>query len=33
MFSYDAIILDVMLPKKNGLEVCRDLRKEVLTPR
>jgi DNA-binding response OmpR family regulator len=33
MFPYDAIILDVMLPKKNGLEVCRDLRREsVKTP-
>jgi DNA-binding response OmpR family regulator len=28
MFPYDAIILDIMLPKKNGLEVCRDLRQE-----
>jgi DNA-binding response OmpR family regulator len=25
---YDAIILDIMLPEKNGLEVCRDLRKK-----
>ena len=24
--SYDAIILDVMLPRKDGLEVCRSLR-------
>ncbi|HWC57938.1 MAG TPA: response regulator transcription factor [Candidatus Paceibacterota bacterium] len=24
--AYDAIILDVMLPKKNGFEVCRSLR-------
>ena len=24
---YDAIVLDVMLPGKDGLEVCRDLRK------
>jgi DNA-binding response OmpR family regulator len=24
---YDAIILDIMLPKKDGLEVCRNLRK------
>ena len=24
---YDAIILDVMLPKKDGLEVCSDLRR------
>ena len=26
--SFDLIILDVMLPQKNGLDVCRDLRKE-----
>jgi DNA-binding response OmpR family regulator len=25
---YDAIILDIMLPEKNGLEVCRDLRQQ-----
>jgi DNA-binding response OmpR family regulator len=24
--SFDLIVLDVMLPKKNGLDVCRDLR-------
>jgi two-component system alkaline phosphatase synthesis response regulator PhoP len=31
--SFDLIILDVMLPKKNGYDVCRDLRqKSVLTP-
>ena len=31
--SFDLIILDVMLPKKNGLDVCRDLRqKNVATP-
>lgn len=30
---YDVIILDIMLPEKNGLEVCRDLRnKRVKTP-
>ena len=26
--DYDAVILDVMLPVKDGLEVCRQLRKE-----
>lgn len=26
--NFDVIILDVMLPKKNGFDVCRDLRKE-----
>lgn len=31
--SFDLIILDVMLPKKNGFDVCRDLRrKENNTP-
>lgn len=30
---YDLIILDVMLPKKNGYDVCRDLRqKGIATP-
>jgi two-component system, OmpR family, copper resistance phosphate regulon response regulator CusR len=30
---YDAIILDIMLPNKDGLEVCRDLRRQrVKTP-
>jgi DNA-binding response OmpR family regulator len=30
---YDAIILDIMLPEKNGLEVCRSLRhKRVKSP-
>ena len=28
--DYDAIILDVMLPGKDGFEVCRELRKEGL---
>jgi DNA-binding response OmpR family regulator len=33
MYSYDAIILDLMLPKKDGLEVCRELRdRRVKTP-
>lgn len=31
--SYDAIILDIMMPKKNGLDVLRDMRaKNILTP-
>ena len=31
--SYDLIVLDVMLPKKNGYDVCRDLRqKGIETP-
>jgi two-component system, OmpR family, alkaline phosphatase synthesis response regulator PhoP len=31
--TFDLIILDVMLPKKNGLDVCRDLRQNnVETP-
>ncbi len=31
--SFDAIILDVMLPRKNGFDVCRDLRQRgVNTP-
>lgn len=28
MTPYDAIILDIMLPEKDGLAVCRDLRRE-----
>jgi DNA-binding response OmpR family regulator len=28
MSPYDAIILDIMLPKKDGLQVCRELRKQ-----
>lgn len=33
MAPYDAIILDIMLPKKDGLMVCRDLRNQrVNTP-
>lgn len=32
-FSYDVIVLDVMLPGMNGLEVCRELRNQrVITP-
>lgn len=31
--SFDALILDVMLPRKNGFDVCRDLRqRNVTTP-
>lgn len=31
--SFDLILLDVMLPKKNGYDVCRDLRqKGIMTP-
>ena len=31
--AYDLIILDLMLPKKSGLDVCRDLRKAgLITP-
>jgi two-component system, OmpR family, copper resistance phosphate regulon response regulator CusR len=26
--NYDLIILDIMLPNKNGLDVCRDIRKQ-----
>src|SRR3989344_6401949 len=31
--SYDVIILDIMLPKLNGIEVCKELRKKkIITP-
>jgi two-component system alkaline phosphatase synthesis response regulator PhoP len=31
--AYDLIVLDVMLPKKNGFDVCRDLRRAgLITP-
>ena len=29
--NFDAIILDVMLPGKNGFDVCRDLRQQSIT--
>ena len=33
MTSYDLILLDILLPKKDGLEVCRDLRqRRIHTP-
>lgn len=28
---FDGIILDVMLPRKNGFDVCRDLRQRNIT--
>ena len=28
--QYDLIVLDIMLPKINGLQVCRELRKKNL---
>lgn len=32
-FSYDVIILDILLPRKDGLTVCRELRNQrVITP-
>ncbi|AIQ44377.1 response regulator transcription factor [Paenibacillus sp. FSL R7-0297] len=30
--SIDLVILDIMMPKMNGLEVCREIRKEQETP-
>jgi two-component system, OmpR family, copper resistance phosphate regulon response regulator CusR len=29
--DYDLVILDLMLPKKNGFEVCRDIRQKGIT--
>jgi len=29
--KFDLIILDVMLPKKNGFDICRDLRRDGIT--
>ena len=31
--AYDLIVLDLMLPRKNGMEICRDLRQRgIATP-
>lgn len=32
LFAPDVILLDVMLPGKNGFEICRDIRKKSSTP-
>lgn len=29
--NYDLVLLDVMLPGKNGMDICRDLRKEKIS--
>lgn len=31
-FDYDCILLDLMMPKKDGIEVCKELREEKATP-
>src|SRR4051812_41536293 len=31
IYEYDLVILDNILPKKNGLEVCRELREQART--
>lgn len=30
--GYDAVVLDVMLPGKNGFDICREIRKELNLP-
>lgn len=30
--TYDAILLDIMLPKKTGFDVCRELRRSIKVP-
>lgn len=30
--NYDCILLDLMMPKKDGIEVCKELREEKATP-
>ena len=32
LFAPDIVLLDVMLPGKNGMEICRDIRKKSSTP-
>ena len=32
IIKYDLIVLDIMMPKKNGLELAIELRKEIKTP-
>ena len=30
--QYDAVLLDVMMPKKDGFEVCKEIRKTSMVP-
>ena len=30
--NFDLILLDIMLPKRDGFSVCRDIRKKLSTP-
>ncbi len=32
LFTPDVVLLDIMLPGKNGFEICRDIRKKSSTP-
>ena len=31
--SYDVVVLDIMLPRLNGYDMCREMRAEVCGPR